>query len=78
MGGWSRAQVSQYAMLNKLCKEAWEIVATSFKSIVAEDEDSAVAEVATNVAIAQRNSCPAETCTSTTTTVKVTSVALTT
>ena len=52
MGGWSRAQVSQYAMLNKLCKEAWDIVATSFKSIVAEDEDSAVAEVATNVAIA--------------------------
>ena len=39
-------------MLNKLCKEAWDIVATSFKSIVAEDEDSAVAEVATNVAIA--------------------------
>lgn len=51
MGGWSRAQVSQYAMLKKIDSEAWDIVATSFKNIVAEDEDSAVAEIATNVAM---------------------------
>jgi hypothetical protein len=50
MGGWSRAQVSQYAMLNKICKEAWETIATSFQNTVAEDDDDAVAEIATGVA----------------------------
>ena len=47
---WSRAQVSQYAMLNKICKEAWETIATSFQNTVAEDDDDAVAEIATGVA----------------------------
>lgn len=50
MGGWSRAQVSQYAMLNKICKEAWETITTSFQNTVAEDDDDAVAEIATGVA----------------------------
>lgn len=50
MGGWSRAQVSQYAMLNKIDSEAWDIVATSFQNTVADDDDDAVAEIATGVA----------------------------
>lgn len=48
--GWSRAQVSQYAMLNKIDSEAWDIVATSFQNTVADDDDDAVAEIATGVA----------------------------
>ena len=48
--GWSRAQVSQYAMLNKINDEAWRIVATSFLNTVAENEDDGVAESATGVA----------------------------
>ena len=48
--GWSRAQVSQYAMLNKIDDEAWRIVATSFSNTVAENEDDGVAEIATGVA----------------------------
>lgn len=47
---WSRAQVSQYAMLNKLCSDAWSVVATSFKETVADDDDSEVAGNATTVA----------------------------
>ena len=50
MGGWSRAQVSQYAMLNKIDGEAWNIVATSFDDLVADDDDDAVADNATTVA----------------------------
>ena len=44
-------QVSQYAILNKICKEAWETIATSFKETVAEDDDSEVAGNATVVAL---------------------------
>ena len=33
MGGWSRAQVSQYAMLNKLCKEAWDVIVPTFHAV---------------------------------------------
>ena len=50
MGGWSRAQVSQYAMLNKIDSEAWSLIATSFDDLVADDDDEAVAENATTVA----------------------------
>lgn len=53
MGGWSRAQVSQYAMLNKIDSEAWNIVATSFNDVVADSDDDAVADPATNVAKAK-------------------------
>lgn len=48
--GWSRAQVSQYAMLNKIDDEAWRIVATSFYGTVANNEDDEVADYATTVA----------------------------
>lgn len=48
--GWSRPQVSQYAMLNKIDSEAWAVIATSFKELVATAENDAVAEVATAVA----------------------------
>ena len=37
-------------MLNKICKEAWETIATSFQNTVAEDDDSEVAGNATVVA----------------------------
>jgi hypothetical protein len=37
-------------MLNKICKEAWETIATSFKETVADDDDSEVAGNATVVA----------------------------
>ena len=37
-------------MLNKICKEAWETITTSFQNTVAEDDDDAVAEIATGVA----------------------------
>ena len=50
MGGWSRAQVSQYAMLNKLCSDAWSVVATSFSNTVADRESDDVADIATDVA----------------------------
>ena len=48
--GWSRAQVSQYAMLNKINDDAWRIVATSFYGTVANNEDDEVADYATTVA----------------------------
>jgi DNA modification methylase/ParB-like chromosome segregation protein Spo0J len=48
--GWSRAQVSQYAMLDKISDEAWEVIATTFQNIVADNEPDAVAEIATGVA----------------------------
>ncbi len=48
--GWSRAQVSQYAMLNKINDEAWRIVATSFYGTVASEDDDEVADYATTVA----------------------------
>lgn len=50
MGGWSRAQVSQYAMLQKINSEAWKVVATTFQQTVADDENDAVAPDATTVA----------------------------
>ena len=37
-------------MLNKLCSDAWSVVATSFKETVADDDDSEVAGNATTVA----------------------------
>ena len=37
-------------MLNKLCSDAWSVVATSFQNTVAEDDDDAVADIATDVA----------------------------
>lgn len=48
--GWSRPQVSQYAMLNKIDSEAWAVIATSFKEPVATAENDVVAEFATTVA----------------------------
>ena len=37
-------------MLNKICKEAWETIATSFQNTVADDDDDAVAGNAAGVA----------------------------
>lgn len=48
--GWSRAQVSQYAMLQKIDGEAWRVVATGFSVSVADDHDDDVATIATSVA----------------------------
>lgn len=48
--GWSRAQVSQYAMLQKIDGEAWNIVATAFQNIVADGDSDDVAGIATGVA----------------------------
>ena len=48
--GWSRAKVSQYAMLQKIDGEAWKVVATSFQQVVADEENEAVAGSATTVA----------------------------
>jgi hypothetical protein len=48
--GWSRAQVSQYAMLKNLADEAWKVVATGFSFPVATDAAEDVATIATGVA----------------------------
>ena len=37
-------------MLNKLCSDAWSVVATSFKETVADSESDDVADIATDVA----------------------------
>jgi hypothetical protein len=50
MGGWSREAVKNYKSLQKIDSEAWETIATSFQNTVAEDDDDAVAEIATGVA----------------------------
>jgi predicted transcriptional regulator len=48
--GWSRAQVSQYAMLKKLADDAWKVVATSLSGLQIATENDEVAENATTVA----------------------------
>lgn len=50
MGGWSRGAVSNYAALKSIDEEAWDIVATSFSTIVANEDDDGVANNATTVA----------------------------
>ncbi|MEO5334166.1 MAG: hypothetical protein H7839_19305 [Magnetococcus sp. YQC-5] len=52
--GWSRGQISQYAMLESISKEAWEIIATTFQKTVAVNVDGVVAENATTVAFTER------------------------
>ena len=37
-------------MLNKLCSDAWSVVATSFSNTVADSESDDVADIATDVA----------------------------
>jgi hypothetical protein len=46
----AKAQVSQYAMLQKLDADAWRVVATTFQQMVAASEDDVVADGATTVA----------------------------
>ena len=48
--GWSRGAVSNYAALKAVDIEAWKIVATSFSTSVANDDDDGVASNATTVA----------------------------
>jgi DNA modification methylase/ParB-like chromosome segregation protein Spo0J len=48
--GWSRQQVSQYALLQNVSQEAWDIIATTFDSEVHKNTNGRVAEIATAVA----------------------------
>lgn len=48
--GWSRGQVSQYAMLQQIGHEAWHVIATTFETSSSQDDESAVAQLATTVA----------------------------
>ena len=47
--GWSREAVKNYKSLNKIDKEAWEIIGTGFKNIVPDDESDDVPESGTGV-----------------------------
>lgn len=53
MMGWSRVKVSQYALLEKIEKQVWNIIATTFDTNVATTEDDDVAKSATTVAFTE-------------------------
>jgi site-specific DNA-methyltransferase (adenine-specific) len=48
--GWSRGQVSQYAMLKQICPDAWRMIATTFVDNGSRGSEEEVAENATMVA----------------------------
>lgn len=50
---WSRGKVSQYALLEKIHEDAWNIIATTFEKVVAIDEEEPVAKNATGVAFTE-------------------------
>lgn len=47
-------KASQYAMLENIEKDTWNLIATAFQKPVAVDTDGAVAKFATAVAITER------------------------
>lgn len=53
MLGWSRGAVSNYALLQKLDRRAWDIIATTFEPAVAGGEEPAVVATATPVAFTE-------------------------
>jgi hypothetical protein len=48
--GWSRSQVSQYAMLKEIDTQAWHLIATTFADHGSNSADEEVADNATVVA----------------------------
>lgn len=51
MMGWGRDSVKNYAALQKICPEAWEIVGTTFEGVVPSDGEEAVLSNGTTVPV---------------------------
>ena len=47
--GWSREQVAQYVRLQKICKDAWDIIVTTFENVVTTADESSVTNNVTSV-----------------------------
>jgi ParB-like chromosome segregation protein Spo0J len=54
MLGWGRDKVNLFAALQKICPEAWNIIATTFEKTATFDENGVVATDATTLAFTER------------------------
>lgn len=52
--GWSEEKVKQYSALKAICKEAWNLIVTTFEDMVTKDNEEEVTEKVTTVTITER------------------------